>query len=72
MARIEPTLEDWQEYWNSLELDEIYAHEEDQRLWAEQLEAEWARERLELQSWGLPAQESESDRSEDDDDCLPD
>jgi tRNA(Ile)-lysidine synthase TilS/MesJ len=71
MARIEPTLEDWEDYWNSLELDELYRREEALELLAEQEEAESARERVEMESYGLPAQESEFDRSEDDD-CLPD
>jgi hypothetical protein len=66
MARIEPTLEDWQEYWDSLELDEVYEQWEALRL-AEQEEAERKRQKRPQRDYGHQAQECEFGRSENDD-----
>jgi hypothetical protein len=66
MARIEPTLEDWEEYWNSLELDEVYEQWEALKL-AEQEEVERKRRKPPQRDYGHQAQECEFDRPENDD-----
>lgn len=70
MTRIEPTLEDWEDYWNSLDLDEINADEENERLLAERREAEREGARLALKA--SRARESGFGHSEDDDEGFPD
>jgi hypothetical protein len=66
MPPTEIPVEDWEEC-SKLELDEMEAQE----LFAEEEEREYARERLELQSSGLPARESEFNDSEEEE-YLPD
>jgi hypothetical protein len=66
MTPYEPTVEDIEEYLESLEIDEMFERDETIRLMLEAEEIERERKKHPCRDCGHPAQETEFDSSEED------